>query len=82
MLHYVLTTTISGGKIDIIGEKRGGKQETETFVDYFSENLLISVVYHSHLYLFLAVLFSQLVALKVLKLHTAQNSFQIDLIRS
>ena len=39
----VLTTTISGGKIDIIGEKTGGKQETETFVDYFSENLLISV---------------------------------------
>ena len=42
MLHCVLTTTISGGKIDIIGEKRGEKQETETFVDYFSENLFVT----------------------------------------
>ena len=45
---WPLTSTISGGKIDIIGEKTGGKQETETFVDYFSENLLISVVLHNN----------------------------------
>ena len=55
----VLTTTISGGKIDIIGEKTGGKQETETFVDYFSENLLISVVLHNINIIHICILFWQ-----------------------